>query len=117
MAINFYLARKYGNGKLWVNCLEDEALIYKWTFYAITQLETACVDLILHRKVYDEKDRNIEIIQVAEQKLIKPLRVLNEYLVDKDFWWLINLRLLTLIWPVFYLTHKAGILIFHPMTK
>ncbi|MBK7352534.1 MAG: glutathione S-transferase family protein [Nitrosomonas sp.] len=85
MAINFYLARKYGNGKLWVNCLEDEALIYKWTFYAITQLETACVDLILHRKVYDEKDRNIEIIQVAEQKLIKPLRVLNEYLVDKDF--------------------------------
>ncbi len=85
MAINFYLARKYGNGKLWVDRLEEEALIYKWTFYAITQLETACVDLILHRKVYDAKDRNSEIIRVAEQKLVKPLSVLNDYLTGKDF--------------------------------
>lgn len=85
MAINFYLARKYGNGKLWINRLEAEALIYKWTFFAITQLEAACVDLILHRKVYDVKDRNIAIVREAEQKLVKPLRVLNEYLTGKDF--------------------------------
>lgn len=85
MAINFYLARKYGNGKLWINRLEAEVLIYKWTFFAITQLEAACVDLILHRKVYDVKDRNIAIVREAEQKLVKPLRVLNEYLTGKDF--------------------------------
>lgn len=85
MAINFYLARKYGAGKLWVNRLEDEALIYKWTFFAITQMEAACVDLILHRKVFDEKERNINVVQAAEQKLIKPLQVLNDYLAGKDF--------------------------------
>lgn len=85
MAINFYLARKYGAGKLWVNRLEDEALIYKWTFFAITQMEAACVDLILHRKVFDEKDRDINVVQAAEQKLIKPLQVLNDYLAGKDF--------------------------------
>lgn len=85
MAINFYLARKYGAGKLWVNRLEDEALIYKWTFFAITQMEAACVDLILHRKVFDEKDRDINVVQAAEQKLIKPLRVLNDFLAGKDF--------------------------------
>lgn len=85
MAINFYLARKYGAGKLWVNRLEDEALIYKWTFFAITQMEAACVDLILHRKVFAEKDRDINVVQAAEQKLIKPLQVLNDYLAGKDF--------------------------------
>ncbi len=31
------------------------------------------------------KDRNIAIVREAEQKLVKPLRVLNEYLTGKDF--------------------------------
>ncbi|WP_292995365.1 glutathione S-transferase family protein [Nitrosomonas sp.] len=85
MAINFYLSRKYGAEKLWVNRLEDEAQLYKWTFFAVTQMETACVDLILHRKVLDEKDRSSDIIQLAEKKLMKPLEVLNAYLAGKDF--------------------------------
>ncbi len=85
MAINFYLSRKYGAEKLWVNRLEDEAQIYKWTFFAVTQMEPACVDLILHRKALDEKDRSPDIIQSAEKKLMKPLEVLNTYLAGKDF--------------------------------
>ena len=85
MAINFYLSRKYGAEKLWVNRLEDEAQLYKWTFFAVTQMETACVDLILHRKVLNEKDRSSDIIQLAEKKLMKPLEVLNAYLAGKDF--------------------------------
>lgn len=85
MAINFYLARKYGAGKLWVDSPEDEAQIYKWTFFAATQLEAACVELILHRKVFDEKDRNQNIVQSAGKKLMKPLGVLNDHLAGKDF--------------------------------
>lgn len=85
MAINFYLSRKYDAGKLWADRLEDEAQIYKWSFFALTQMEASCVDLILHRKVLDEKDRSADIIQLAEKKLMKPLEVLNNYLVGKDF--------------------------------
>ena len=85
MAINFYLARKYGAGKLWADRLEDEAQIYKWSFFALTQMETSCVELILHRKVLDEKDRSADIIQAAEKKLMKPLEVLNNSLAGKDF--------------------------------
>ncbi len=85
MAINFYLSRKYGAEKLWANRLEDEAQIYKWTFFAVTQMETSCVDLILHRKVLDEKDRSSDIIQSAEKRLMKPLEVLNIYFTGKDF--------------------------------
>lgn len=85
MAINFYLARKYGPEKLWADKLEDEAQIYKWTFFAITQLETPCVDIILQKKFVDEKDRNLKFIQRAEEKLVKPLGVLDNYLADKDY--------------------------------
>lgn len=85
MAINFYLARKYGTGKLWADRLEDEAQIYKWSLFALSQMESSCVDLILHRKVFADKDRNPDIIQAAEKKLMKPLEVLNNYLSGKDF--------------------------------
>ncbi len=84
MAINFYLSRKYGPEKLWVKRLDDEAQIYKWTFFAVTQLETSCVDFILHRKALDERERKPELIRLAEQKLAKPLGVLNDHLADKD---------------------------------
>ncbi|SDX52341.1 glutathione S-transferase family protein [Nitrosomonas oligotropha] len=85
IAINFYLSRKYGAGKLWADRLEDEAQIYKWSLFAVTQMETACVDLILHRKVLDAKVRNPNIVQAAEKKLTKPLEVLNNHLGGKDF--------------------------------
>jgi glutathione S-transferase len=85
VAINFYLARKYGAGKLWADRLEDEAQIYKWSLFAVTQMESACVDLVLHRKVPDAKVRNPDIIQAAEKKLMKPLEVLNNHLAGKDF--------------------------------
>ncbi|MEK7792131.1 MAG: glutathione S-transferase family protein [Pseudomonadota bacterium] len=85
MAINFYLSRKYGAEKLWANRLEDEAQIYKWSFFALTQMEASCVDLVLHRKVFAAKDRNPDIVQSAEKKLIKPLEVLNNHLTGKDF--------------------------------
>lgn len=85
IAINFYLSRKYGAGKLWTDRLEDEAQIYKWSLFAVTQMETACVDLILHRKVFDAKARNPDIVQAAEKKLMKPLAVLNNHLAGKDF--------------------------------
>lgn len=85
VAINFYLAKKYGAGKLWAERLEDEALIYKWSLFAVTQMETACVDLIMHRKVLDAKARNPDIVQAAEKKLKKPLEVLNNHLASKDF--------------------------------
>ncbi len=84
MAINFYLSRKYGPEKLWVKRLDDEAQIYKWTFFAVTQMETSCVDFILHRKALDERERKPELIRLAEQKLAKPLGVLNDHLADKD---------------------------------
>ena len=85
MAINFYLARKYGANRLWAESLEDEAQIYKWTFYAITQLEPHCINLILHRKALPEQDRKVTVAKSAEKLLAKPLNVLNDTLDGKAF--------------------------------
>lgn len=85
MAINFYLARKYGIDQLWVASLEDEAQIYKWTFFAITQLEPNCINLVLHRKALPEKDRDAGVATAAEKLLAKPLHVLNDALGGKAF--------------------------------
>src|ERR1700752_758202 len=39
MAINLYLARKYGRGGLSPGTQEAEALAWQWSFWAITRLE------------------------------------------------------------------------------
>jgi glutathione S-transferase len=39
MAINLYLAKKYGRGRLCPSDLEGEALASQWSFWAVTRLE------------------------------------------------------------------------------
>jgi glutathione S-transferase len=39
MAINLYLARKYGSARLRPATLEQEALAWQWSFWAMTRLE------------------------------------------------------------------------------
>ena len=85
MAINFYLAKKYGSRQLWIEQLEDEMQLYKWTFFAVTQLEVDCISLILHRKAFKVEDRNTALASAAEQHLHKPLKVLDDYLFGKTF--------------------------------
>jgi len=85
MAINFYLVRKYGAEKLWFERLEDEAHIFKWTFFAVAQMEAHCINIIFQKKLVEEKDRDFALIKSAERSLVKPLGVLDNYLVGKDF--------------------------------
>lgn len=62
-----------------------EAQIFKWTFFAVSQMEAHCVDIIFLKKLVEEKDRDFGLIKRAERNLIKPLSVLDSYLTDKDF--------------------------------
>lgn len=43
------------------------------------------MDITLQKKFADEKDRNLGLIQRAEEKLMEPLGVLNNYLAGKDY--------------------------------
>lgn len=85
MAINFYLVKKYGAKKLWIDQLEYEAYIYKWTFFAVTQLETACINIAIQKALTAEKDRDLKQLKQSEQSLKKPLHVLETSLDEKNF--------------------------------
>ena len=40
MAINLYLAEKYGKGSLWPASVEDHGHAYKWSFFGMTEMES-----------------------------------------------------------------------------
>ena len=46
MAINLYLAEKYGKNSLWPSDLAARADVYKWSFFAMTELEPHLVTLL-----------------------------------------------------------------------
>jgi glutathione S-transferase len=52
MAINLYLAKKYGRGRLCPETLEGEALASQWSFWAVTRLEVPMLVLTSANRHY-----------------------------------------------------------------
>src|SRR5579864_4615193 len=47
LAINLYLAKKYGTGELYPTNLEDEARVSQWTLWAATEVEPLLIESVL----------------------------------------------------------------------
>ena len=47
LAINLYLAKKYGTGELYPTNLEDEARVLQWNFWAATEVEGYLLPAVL----------------------------------------------------------------------
>ena len=90
-AINLYLAKKYGAGKLWPASAEDQARAVAWAFWAMTECEMLGLDIALHRVRLPPEQRVAATANKAEQALAKPLAVLEAQLkaggnvLGKDF--------------------------------
>ena len=91
MAINLYLAKKYGLGTLYPTALEDEARAWQWSLWGITELERNVLTAMFNRAVYPEDKRDAAAADAAEKDLQHPLGVLDAavsttpYLVGHDF--------------------------------
>jgi glutathione S-transferase len=79
LAINLYLARKYG-GPLSALTLAEEAQLLKWSFWAVTELEKDALTLLMHGLVMPVDMRKPELFKQAEGSLRKPLAVLEAQL-------------------------------------
>src|SRR5208282_1358404 len=77
MAINLYLAKKYGLGTLYPAGLEDEARAWQWSFWGITEIERHVLTAMFNRAIYPEDKRDAMAADTAEQELQHPLGVLN----------------------------------------
>jgi glutathione S-transferase len=91
MAINLYLAKKYGVGTLYPTSLEDEARAWQWSFWGMTELERHVLTAMFNRAIHPEDKRDAAAADEAEKQLQHPLGVLDRavgntaYLLGNEF--------------------------------
>jgi glutathione S-transferase len=91
MAINLYLAEKYGKNSIWPASVEDHGRSYQWSFWAITELESHLLTLLMHKVFLPSDQRDEKKATDAINTLKAPLGVLetalkgHEYLLGNHF--------------------------------
>ncbi len=84
MAINLYLAMKYDKG-LWPKSVADRGHAVQWSFWVMTEIEPPLLMAMMHRAFYPPDQRKPELADEGEQKIQKPLAVLNDHLAARKF--------------------------------
>jgi glutathione S-transferase len=83
MAINLYLAKKYGRDSgFYPRQLEDEARVWQWSFWGMTEVERPALTALLNR-IGPEDRRDRVAAERAEQDLAAPLAVLDAALAGR----------------------------------
>ena len=91
MAINLYLADKYGKNSLWPQDAAGRAEAYKWSFWAMTEVEPHLLTILRNRVMAPPDQRDEKAAQAAVEALKAPLNALEaslkgkEYLLGKNF--------------------------------
>jgi glutathione S-transferase len=86
MAINLYLAKKYGSGAqgLYPQRLEDEARAWQWSFWGMTEVERPALTALLNR-IGPEDERDAAAADEAERALTAPLHVLDAAVATQPY--------------------------------
>jgi glutathione S-transferase len=84
LAINLYLAKKTG-GPLAAASPEEEALMIQWSFWVANEIERLLIDVLEHRMMLPETERNPALAEAAWNQLQKPLGILESVLTDRDY--------------------------------
>jgi len=82
MAINLYLAEKYGKAPLWPSTVEAHGACYQWSFWVTTEVETPLLDIFLNRT---KQQADEKAVQANIEKLKAPLKVLDDHLGGSDY--------------------------------
>lgn len=85
LAINLYLARRYGAESLWPSSVADEGRTYQWSLWAMTELEPVALPVLMHRRALPKEQRQAEVADAAEAKLAGPLGVLDGALRTRPY--------------------------------
>jgi glutathione S-transferase len=84
LAINLYLAKKYG-GPLTAASLKEDAAITQWSFWAAKEVEDLLITILVNRMMLPEAERNPVAADTAERQLQKSLAVLEGALAGRDY--------------------------------
>jgi glutathione S-transferase len=83
-AILFYLARKYGNGRLWGATPEEEADILRWSLFVSNQMEVPSLDLLIQFK-FNKDNPDQSVIERASGELKRFLPTLEQQLQGREW--------------------------------
>jgi glutathione S-transferase len=85
MAINLYLAEKYGKNSLWPSDPMGRADVYKWSFFAMTEVEPHLITILRNRVMNPPDQRDEKAAQAAVEALKAPMNALEESLKGKEY--------------------------------
>jgi glutathione S-transferase len=84
MAINFYLAEKYGKGLMPTDAVE-RAHVYEWSFWSITNVQPLFLAILLNTMIRPEAERDAKAVDAARQQIPPYLDFLNRALQGKEY--------------------------------
>jgi glutathione S-transferase len=84
LAINLYLAKRYG-GSLGPADTSEDGLMGMWALWAATEVEPHSIQVLYHRVSYPAAERKPEIAQAAVDALRGPMAVLDRELAGTGF--------------------------------
>jgi glutathione S-transferase len=87
-AINLYLAKKHGTGRMYPADLQGEAKCWQWTIWGVTEVEKLLFDLTVNRAIRPPDQRDAKVADAAELSLERPLAVLDKELAARP--WLVG---------------------------
>jgi glutathione S-transferase len=115
MAINLYLAEKYGRPPLWPASVEGHGAAYQWSFWGMTEVEPHLVTVLINRVMAPPDKRDEAAAARAIEALKAPLAVLDgqlkgrDYLLGKDFTIAdLNVAAIMVIFPMLKLDMSAA---------
>ena len=85
MAINLYLAEKYGKDGFFPASVEDRALCTQWSFWGMTEIEKSLLTVLIDMFMTPPDKKKPEAVAEALKALPKPFAVLNGALEGRDY--------------------------------
>jgi glutathione S-transferase len=85
MAINLYLAEKYGKAPFWPAAAAQHGTAYQWSFFGMTEIEPRLMTVLTQRVFLPADKRDEKVLGDALQALKAPLKVLDDALRGRDY--------------------------------
>jgi len=84
IAINFYLAEKYGDG-LMPTDLVGRARVYEWSLWAVSNVQPLLLTILLNIMIKPEAERDAKAVETARNDVVPYLTVFNRILDGKEY--------------------------------
>ena len=84
MAINIYLAEKYGKAPFWPSSVAQHGHVYQWSIWGMTEVEPRIMTVLRNRMAPAEQ-RDEKAAATALEEVKTPIKVLDDHLKGRQY--------------------------------